>query len=155
MTLFRASSVPKVVVMARGYDFRHDSEYIHSLRTKPCFHFGLQLVSDLYKTQFISVGLSRDNAYIIPRSVHTFLHPGVPSNCTHKSQHFLHYRTMSGPSNGKYIIVLAGNSAPPPFPVGADPKGPESPVIAGGRDHIVSSSLPYSANCACTMCSIS
>ena len=62
---------------------------------------------------------------------------------------------MSGPPNGKYIIVLAGHFAPPLFPVGADPNGPSSPVIVGGRDKVVSSSLPFGANCACMMYSIS
>ncbi|KAI9567131.1 hypothetical protein HD554DRAFT_2173746 [Boletus coccyginus] len=43
---------------------------------------------------------------------------------------------MSGPPDGKYFIVLAGNSAPPPFPVGADEQGPTSPVITGAKDII-------------------
>ncbi|KAI9568434.1 hypothetical protein HD554DRAFT_2172235 [Boletus coccyginus] len=43
---------------------------------------------------------------------------------------------MSGPPNGKYLIVLAGNSAPPPFPVGANEQGAISPVVVGGRDNV-------------------
>ena len=53
---------------------------------------------------------------------------------------------MSGPPDGKYLIVLAGNSAPPPFPVGANEQGAISPVIVGGRDNIVSPSFPFGTN---------
>ncbi|KAI9568432.1 hypothetical protein HD554DRAFT_2038742 [Boletus coccyginus] len=43
---------------------------------------------------------------------------------------------MSGPPDGKYLIVLAGNLVPPPFPVGANEQGPTSPVIVEGRDNV-------------------
>ena len=45
---------------------------------------------------------------------------------------------MGDLKDGKYRIMRAGISAPPPFPVGADEGGATSPVIAGGKDHVVS-----------------
>ena len=46
---------------------------------------------------------------------------------------------MSDLKDAKYFIVRAGNSAPPPFPVGANPEGePVDNVISGGRSHVVS-----------------
>ncbi|KAF8443334.1 hypothetical protein L210DRAFT_3629747 [Boletus edulis BED1] len=44
--------------------------------------------------------------------------------------------TMSGLENGKYLIVFAAASAPPPMPVGANESGAISPVIVGGRDNV-------------------
>jgi len=61
---------------------------------------------------------------------------------------------MSGPPDGKYLIVLAGNSAPPPLPVGANEQGATSPVVVGGRDRVVSPLLPFSTNGACMIYSI-
>ena len=45
---------------------------------------------------------------------------------------------MSDLKDGKYHIILAGISGPPPFPVGADEGGATSPVISGGKDNVVS-----------------
>ncbi|KAG0089583.1 hypothetical protein BGZ93_009787 [Podila epicladia] len=37
---------------------------------------------------------------------------------------------------GRYLIVPAISSSPPPFPLGADEKGTAGPVVAGGRDNV-------------------
>ena len=56
---------------------------------------------------------------------------------------------MSDLKNRKYIIVRAGNLAPPPFPVGANNQGePVDNVISGGKSHIVSPPLQFSTNYA-------
>ncbi|KAI9568436.1 hypothetical protein HD554DRAFT_722194 [Boletus coccyginus] len=50
---------------------------------------------------------------------------------------FPHFRTMSYLPDGRYRIVLASPSAPPPSPVGVnDDGGPTSPVVSGGKDNI-------------------
>ncbi|KAI9240201.1 MAG: hypothetical protein BYD32DRAFT_409245 [Podila humilis] len=38
--------------------------------------------------------------------------------------------------NGRYKIVSAVKSAPPPSPLGIDPQGPVSPVITGGIEQV-------------------
>ncbi|KAG0010738.1 hypothetical protein BGZ81_002585, partial [Podila clonocystis] len=38
--------------------------------------------------------------------------------------------------NARYKIVSAAKSAPPPFPLGIDPRGPVSPVITGGIEQV-------------------
>jgi len=61
---------------------------------------------------------------------------------------------MSGPPDGKYLIVFASPSAPPPFPVGANEKGAVSPVVVGGKDNVVSPLFPFSTNDASMIYSI-
>jgi len=130
-----------------GYDFHH-ARCPHFLLTQG-FHIALRLASDENARQLISAGPTRANGYIMPRSGCSFYSQKPISNYTQKSQSFSHYRTMSGPPDGKYLIVLAGNSAPPPFPVGANEQGATSPVVVGGRDHVVSPLLPFSTTGAC------
>ncbi|KAI9237173.1 MAG: hypothetical protein BYD32DRAFT_417004 [Podila humilis] len=38
--------------------------------------------------------------------------------------------------NGRYKIVSAAKSAPPPSPLGINPRGPVSPVITGGIEQV-------------------
>ena len=61
---------------------------------------------------------------------------------------------MSDLKDGRYIIVRAGASAPPPFPVGANNQGPVDNVISGGKSHIVSPPLQFSTDYASSTYSI-
>lgn len=59
---------------------------------------------------------------------------------------------MSGLPDGKYLIVHAATSAPPPLPVGVNEEGGfVKPVVVGGKNKIVGSLSPFSADCACMM----
>ncbi|KAF8428432.1 hypothetical protein L210DRAFT_974185 [Boletus edulis BED1] len=87
----------------------------------------------------MSAGPARPNDYIITRSGRTFWRQSPISNCTPKSQRFSHHITMSDLLPGKYRILPAGISAPPPFPIGAniveaDPT--VSPVISAGASNV-------------------
>lgn len=95
--------------------------------------------------QLISAGLNRANDYIYNAriDVRFFSQTQSAVPTTHKSHIPSPLRAMSGPPDGKYLIILA--SAPPPFPLGADEVGP---VSVGGAVHVVSPPLLFGANYA-------
>jgi hypothetical protein len=61
----------------------------------------------------------------------------VFSSTPHQSHDAFPDTAMSDLHAKKFLIVLAGHSAPPPFAVGAnEDEGPVNPVIAGGKDNV-------------------